>query len=679
VTSAVASAVLAYIPSPDRGVWYLGPVPIRAYALCIIAGIIIAVVWGERRFVARGGAAGTVTDVAVFAVPFGLVGGRLYHVATDWPTYFGPGGDPVKALEIWEGGLGIWGAIALGAVGAWIGCRRRGIPLPFFADAVAPGIVVAQAVGRLGNYFNQELYGAPTDLPWGLEIFRRVDPGTGLDDPLGGVAIDHTPVEIVQPTFLYELILNLVVAGIVVWADRRFKLGHGRAFAVYVAGYTLGRFFIEQMRTDQATRVFGDIRINVVVSVVVFIGAVIYIAVAPKGREQLAPPETTEDDAPVRVAPGPDLRKPTDRPSGGAVAVAEPATEVEDAVGGEQATTVLEAEQPTTYLEREPARRPAPKTPAKAPAAEPAAEPEPAAAPAAEQRTEYLAREPQPSVFAAVEQDTEILRVEPATAKAAEPAAAEPAAPAAKATAPAVEQPAAPAAKATEPEPAPAAPAAKATEPAPAAPAEEPAATEAPAAKAAGSAPAAPAPAAPASAAPASAEPAAKAGEPVPPAAPEEPSAKATEPAAPAPATPEPAAEAADPAPAAPEAEQPAAPAAGSAAPPAAAPVAPAAEKPVAPVADPEPTTGARPAEPVAAEPADPAGQQPAPASAPAAESAATTAQPASAPAESTAAAGAPAPATGPAAATGNPDDEPDDEDRPATRDERVGVEPRDR
>ena len=205
----VVTQSLAYLPSPDRGVWMLGPVPIRAYALCIIAGIVVAVLWGERRFVARGGEPGTVTDVAVFAVPFGLVGGRLYHVLTDWQTYFGPGGNPVDALRIWNGGLGIWGAVALGAVGAWIGCRRRGVPLPFFADAVAPCIVTAQAIGRLGNWFNQELYGGPTTLPWGLEIYRRVDPATGRPDALNGVAVDPTPVAIVHPTFLYELLWNL--------------------------------------------------------------------------------------------------------------------------------------------------------------------------------------------------------------------------------------------------------------------------------------------------------------------------------------------------------------------------------------------------------------------------------------------------------------------------------------
>ncbi|MHC1557365.1 prolipoprotein diacylglyceryl transferase [Actinomycetospora sp. C-140] len=266
-----------YLPSPPQGVWELGPIPLRAYALCIIAGIVVAILWTERRFVARGGEPGTVTDIAVFAVPFGLIGGRLYHVATDWRTYFGPGGNPLAALYIWQGGLGIWGAIALGGVGAWIACRRRGVPLTAFADAAAPGIVTAQAIGRLGNWFNQELYGAPTTLPWGLEIYRRVDPSTGIPDNLTGVAVDSTPVAVVQPTFLYELVWNLLVAALVVWADRRFRLSHGRAFALYVAGYTAGRFVIELMRTDPATRVFGDVRINVVVAAVVFVGAVAYM------------------------------------------------------------------------------------------------------------------------------------------------------------------------------------------------------------------------------------------------------------------------------------------------------------------------------------------------------------------------------------------------------------------
>ena len=300
-----ATAVLAHIPSPPQGVWHIGPVPIRAYALCIIAGIVVAIIWGDRRWVARGGRKGLVTDLAVFAVPFGLVGGRLYHVATDWQKYFGPGRNPLDAFKVWEGGLGIWGAVALGALGAWIGCRRRGVPLSAFADAVAPGIVLAQGVGRLGNWFNQELYGAPTDLPWGLELYRRIDPSTGLADKVGGVALDRTPVAVVQPTFLYELIWNVAVALLVVWADRRFRMGRGRVFALYVAGYTLGRFWIEMMRTDQATHVLG-LRINVITAAVVFLLAVLYLLLVRGGREDPAllrgrplPGDDEDDDAVV--------------------------------------------------------------------------------------------------------------------------------------------------------------------------------------------------------------------------------------------------------------------------------------------------------------------------------------------------------------------------------------------
>lgn len=301
VTSA-SSLILANIPSPDRGVWKLDlgfiTLPLRAYALCIIVGIVIAIWWGERRLIARGGAPGTVIDVAVWAVPFGLVGGRLYHVATDYYRYFGEGKNPLDALRIWDGGLGIWGAIALGGVGAWIGCRRKGVPLPVFADAVAPGIVTAQAIGRIGNYFNQELYGGPTDLPWGLEIYRRVNE-LGVEDPLNGVAVSHALVDgsPVHPTFLYELIWNLLVAGLVVWADRKFRLGHGRAFAVYVAGYTVGRGVIEMMRTDPATQVLG-LRINVFTSAVLFLGAIVYIIVARRRgpREDLSTVDAIDDD-----------------------------------------------------------------------------------------------------------------------------------------------------------------------------------------------------------------------------------------------------------------------------------------------------------------------------------------------------------------------------------------------
>ncbi len=278
----VSGALLAYIPSPARGVWQLGPFPLRAYALCIILGIVVAIWWGERRWRARGGQPGAILDVAMFAVPFGLVGGRLYHVATDWQKYFGADGNPVDALKIYQGGLGIWGAVLLGGIGAWIGCRVYRIPLPALGDAVAPPVLLAQAIGRLGNYFNQELYGRETDLPWGLEIYRRVGDDGRLDMMNG--ASTGVVDKIVHPTFLYELLWNVLVVVLLVYVDKRFRIGHGRLFALYVAGYCFGRFFIELMRADEATKIAG-IRINSFTSAVVFLAAIAYFVFATKGRE----------------------------------------------------------------------------------------------------------------------------------------------------------------------------------------------------------------------------------------------------------------------------------------------------------------------------------------------------------------------------------------------------------
>lgn len=250
---------LLTIPSPAEGVWYLGPVPLRAYALCIIAGIVVAIWWGERRWVARGGRPGEVSDLALWAVPFGLVGGRLYHVATDWQLYFGEGENPVTALYVWRGGLGIWGAIALGALGVWIGARLRGIRVLPLLDALAPGVLVAQALGRWGNWFNQELYGRETDLPWKLEIDR-----IGADGSVIGHTYHH-------PTFLYESLWCLAAFAVLTWADRRFRLGHGRVLALYVMLYTAGRGWIEYLRVDdvQMDDVLG-LRLNVWTSIVMF-------------------------------------------------------------------------------------------------------------------------------------------------------------------------------------------------------------------------------------------------------------------------------------------------------------------------------------------------------------------------------------------------------------------------
>ncbi len=255
---------LAFIPSPSDSVWHLGPIPIRAYALALIAGIVAACWITEARMRSRGAPKWAVLDIAVWAVPFGIVGGRLYHVFTSPETYFGAEGDPWKILAVWEGGLGIPGAILLGGVGVWLAGRQMKLPFAMIADSLAPGLPVAQAIGRLGNWFNQELYGRPLEAFWAVEI----DVGHRVDG-YGEYATFH-------PTFLYELVWNLGVALVVWGADRRWKFGAGRAFALYVALYGVGRFWIEGLRIDPA-EAFAGLRLNQWMSVVIIVGAIIYL------------------------------------------------------------------------------------------------------------------------------------------------------------------------------------------------------------------------------------------------------------------------------------------------------------------------------------------------------------------------------------------------------------------
>lgn len=268
------------IPSPANGVWELGPVPIRGYALCIVAGIIAAVWLSERRWTARGGKAGEMQDVALWAVPFGIVGARLYHVATDHQLYFGEGRSPWNILYVWHGGLGIWGGIAGGALGAILYARRRGIRLLPLLDVVGPTCLVAQAIGRWGNWFNQELYGRPTDLPWGLEIDPANYPA-GADFPAGTTF---------HPTFLYEFGWNLLGFALIVAVERRFRIGYGRVMALYVMVYTAGRGWIEMLRIDtvELDDVLG-LRFNVWTSIVLFLAAAAFFAWSRRrhpGREE---------------------------------------------------------------------------------------------------------------------------------------------------------------------------------------------------------------------------------------------------------------------------------------------------------------------------------------------------------------------------------------------------------
>ena len=257
--------MLASIPSPSSNAIHFGPFQLRAYGLMIAIGVVAAVWLANRRWIAAGGDPDDMSKIAIVAVPCGIVGARLYHVMTDWRRFTH---DPLKAFAIWQGGLGIWGAIAAGALGAiWV-ARRRGIPIGPLADAIAPALPLAQAFGRLGNWFNQELFGKPTTLPWGLRIDLAHRP-PGFEQ----YATFH-------PTFLYEALWCLVLCVALIAIGKRWgdKLQPGSLFWLYVAGYTFVRFFIERIRIDFASRLFG-LRINEWVSAVVFLAAVTILVI----------------------------------------------------------------------------------------------------------------------------------------------------------------------------------------------------------------------------------------------------------------------------------------------------------------------------------------------------------------------------------------------------------------
>jgi prolipoprotein diacylglyceryl transferase len=240
----------------------IGGFKVHAYALAILIGIFVALWITRRRWVARGGQVEAMEEIVVWAIPFGIVGGRIYHVISTPGPYFGQGGHPLNAFKIWDGGLGIWGAVAIGAIGALIGARRSHASFSAFMDAVAPAVLIAQAIGRLGNYFNQELFGAPTTMPWGLSVDPNIAANAG-----------YSAGTLFQPTFLYELLWNLAGAGLLLYLDRRFKFRFGRMFWLYVIVYTTGRLWIEMLRIDTAVHVLG-VRINVWVAIVVLLLAV---------------------------------------------------------------------------------------------------------------------------------------------------------------------------------------------------------------------------------------------------------------------------------------------------------------------------------------------------------------------------------------------------------------------
>nr|WP_308164566.1 prolipoprotein diacylglyceryl transferase [Agromyces sp. ISL-38] len=250
-----------------------GTLPIRAYALCILLGIILATIMTSRRLTKRGAEPGIVLDIVLWAVPLGIVGARLYHVLTHPGDYFYEGANVWNPFEhgaiwnIWEGGNAIYGSLIGGAIGAYIGCRMTGIRFWSFADALAPGLLLAQATGRLGNWFNHELFGSPTDLPWGLEISSdNAAFPAGLEDGT-----------LFHPTFLYEIVWNLAGVALILFLERKINLRWGKAFAVYLIWYGLGRSVFESIRVDPSEMFLG-VRVNVWASfAAILLGIVIFL------------------------------------------------------------------------------------------------------------------------------------------------------------------------------------------------------------------------------------------------------------------------------------------------------------------------------------------------------------------------------------------------------------------
>jgi prolipoprotein diacylglyceryl transferase len=269
--------LLASLPSPAENGFNIGPLFFRAYGICYVFAVLGAVVVTSRRWEKLGGDGALVQECALWGFPAGLIGGRIYFVITSWnevpDAWWGP-------LAIWRGGLGIWGGIAGGvAAGIWV-LHRRGANIPVFMDCVAPGLLVAQAIGRVGNWFNQELFGGPTSLPWGLEIDPEHRPA--------GYANDAT----FHPTFLYEIIWNLGLAALLVWLGHHRRIRPPGLFALYVAGYSLGRIWSELLRVDPAHRILG-MRLNFWVAIALFVVGVIWFL-----RVQRRGPDYDDDPYP---------------------------------------------------------------------------------------------------------------------------------------------------------------------------------------------------------------------------------------------------------------------------------------------------------------------------------------------------------------------------------------------
>ena len=284
------SSMLASIPSPSDGVLHLGPVPLHMYGLMIALGVVVAARVGRVRYVKRGGDGEAFDSVAFWAVIGGVLGARIYHVITDYQLF---DGHPERMIQIWRGGLGIWGGVIGGAFAVFVVARRRRMVFADLADCIVPGLAFAQAIGRWGNWFNQELFGGPSSLPWAVEIDRAHRPA------------GYLRYSTFQPTFLYESLWCIALGFTLLAIDKRVKLARGQLFALYAAGYTAFRFVMEEMRIDPAHTI-GPLRLNAWVSIVVFVGAVVVFfalgrRVARRQKESLAGDAERDDSAALEV------------------------------------------------------------------------------------------------------------------------------------------------------------------------------------------------------------------------------------------------------------------------------------------------------------------------------------------------------------------------------------------
>ena len=295
----VTGALPQYIPSPPINSFHIGPLAVHFYALGYIIGITAAILITRRRWRAVGGDPDVVNDIALWVVPAGIIGGRIYFDITtpaDIPhEWYG-------VFAVWTGGLGIWGGVALASlVGAWR-LRRLGITVGPFANAVAPALLVAQAIGRLGNYFNKELFGKPTTLPWGLEIpyYYRVQ---------GGIPAQDLHFTTFQPTFLYELIWDLALAAFLVWLGHHAKIKPWSLFALYVAGYSAFRIFEESVRIDSSVYFFG-LRLNMYIAIIGTVGGLVWFLIAQRRPDRPVVIRPAKADSPAQpdaeASPVPD-------------------------------------------------------------------------------------------------------------------------------------------------------------------------------------------------------------------------------------------------------------------------------------------------------------------------------------------------------------------------------------